>query len=199
MRSASQTRARATALDGDSLRAWQARMGYTQQQAAHALGVSWATYKRYLTTGAGRTVALACAALEARLTPLQDHRRPGCIVSQCASTAAAAAPHAPPEADAAGRMASQESPKRLATGDYRCRRPRSGDPAEQSHDWIAEFQGGLRVGLGRRPAHEYHRWRGRIIDNSSMFPRDAAGGTRQEVMNTIISLYLFDQLPTRGG
>ena len=81
----------------------------------------------------------------------------------------------------------------------RCRRPRSGDPAEQSHDWIAEFQGGLRVGLGRRPAHEYHRWRGRIIDNSSMFPRDAAGGTRQEVMNTIISLYLFDQLPTRGG
>ena len=52
-----------------SLRSWQTRMGYTQQQAAEALGVSLATYKRYLIAGAGRTVALACAAVEAGLSP----------------------------------------------------------------------------------------------------------------------------------
>lgn len=54
----------------DDLRAWQARMGYTQQQAAAELGVSWATYKRYLTAGAGLTAGLACAALEAGLKPI---------------------------------------------------------------------------------------------------------------------------------
>lgn len=52
-------------MTGEQLRAWQARMGWTQQQAAERLGVSWATYKRYLVGGAGRTVALACAAIEA--------------------------------------------------------------------------------------------------------------------------------------
>lgn len=49
------------------LRAWQAHMGYTQHQAAEALGVSLATYKRYLVAGAGLTVALACSALAAGL------------------------------------------------------------------------------------------------------------------------------------
>lgn len=49
------------------LRAWQARMGYTQQQASDALGISRATYNRYLAHGAGRMVALACAAVEAGL------------------------------------------------------------------------------------------------------------------------------------
>lgn len=57
-------RAAMTAAD---LRAWQQAMGYTQQQAADALGVSWATYKRYLTGEVPRTVALACAALAAKL------------------------------------------------------------------------------------------------------------------------------------
>ena len=52
-------------------------MGFTQQQAAAAIGVSLATYKRYLTHGTGRTVALACAAIEAGLPfdSLSDPKR----------------------------------------------------------------------------------------------------------------------------
>lgn len=50
----------------DDLRAWQARMGHTYDSAALALGVSRATYARWL---AGKTVprivALACDALTA--------------------------------------------------------------------------------------------------------------------------------------
>lgn len=51
------------------LYAWQAKMGYqTQQHAAAALGVSWATYKRWLTSPeVPRLTALACAALAAGL------------------------------------------------------------------------------------------------------------------------------------
>ncbi len=53
----------------EDLRAWQAQMGYqTQQHAAAALGVSWATYKRWLVaTEVPRLTALACAALAAGL------------------------------------------------------------------------------------------------------------------------------------
>lgn len=58
-------------ISGDALRSWQTRAALTQQQAARAIGVSLATYKRYLTDGAGLTVALACAAVEAGLTPLE--------------------------------------------------------------------------------------------------------------------------------
>lgn len=56
------------------LRTWQARMGYTYDTAAQALGVSRATYAEWLrgksrTTGKpikiSRLVALACAALAA--------------------------------------------------------------------------------------------------------------------------------------
>lgn len=49
------------------LRDWQATMGYTQQAASAALGVSWATYKRWLVAGPTRLAALACAALLAGL------------------------------------------------------------------------------------------------------------------------------------
>lgn len=65
----------------DELRAWQARMGLTYDTAAQALGVSRATYAEWVagksrTTGKpitpSRTVALACAALEAGLEPLGD-------------------------------------------------------------------------------------------------------------------------------
>lgn len=57
------------------LRAWQVQMGYkTQQDAAAALGVSWATYKRWLTAPElPRLTALACAALAAGL-PLWPFR-----------------------------------------------------------------------------------------------------------------------------
>lgn len=51
------------------LRAWQDAMGLTQQQAAEALGVSWATYKRYLVGEVPRSIGLACAALAAGLQP----------------------------------------------------------------------------------------------------------------------------------
>ena len=54
------------------LRAWQAHMGYTQQHAAEALGVSLATYKRYLTGDVPHVVGLACAALAAGLQPWQE-------------------------------------------------------------------------------------------------------------------------------
>ena len=58
------------------LRTWQARMGYTYDTAAQALGVSRSTYAEWVagksrTTGKpvtpSRTVALACAALSAGL------------------------------------------------------------------------------------------------------------------------------------
>lgn len=55
----------------NDLRAWQARMGYTYDSAAKALGVSRATYARFV-AGPGdvsRTVALACAALAAGMEP----------------------------------------------------------------------------------------------------------------------------------
>ena len=60
------------------LRDWQARMGYTYDTAAQALGVSRSTYAEWVagksrTTGRpvtpSRTVALACAALAAGLEP----------------------------------------------------------------------------------------------------------------------------------
>ena len=63
------------------LRAWQARMGYTYDTAAQALGVSRSTYAEWVagksrTTGRpvtpSRTVALACAALAAGLEPYQQ-------------------------------------------------------------------------------------------------------------------------------
>ena len=63
------------------LRAWQAHMGYTYDTAAQALGVSRSSYADWLagrsrTTGKpikiSRTVALACAALAARLEPYQQ-------------------------------------------------------------------------------------------------------------------------------
>ena len=65
----------------DDLRAWQARMGYTYDTAAAALGVSRATYAEWVrgksrTTGKpvtpSLTVALACAALAAGLEPYQQ-------------------------------------------------------------------------------------------------------------------------------
>lgn len=53
------------------LRAWQANLGHTYDTAAAALGVSRATYARWL-AGPGdvpRLTALACAALAAGLGP----------------------------------------------------------------------------------------------------------------------------------
>lgn len=49
------------------LRAWHEGLGLTQQGAADALGVSLATYKRYLGGEVPRVVALACAAISAGL------------------------------------------------------------------------------------------------------------------------------------
>lgn len=48
------------------LRAWQIRHDYTYASAADALGVSRATYARYLATNSElpRMVALACAAID---------------------------------------------------------------------------------------------------------------------------------------
>ena len=56
------------------LRAWQASMGYTYNTAAAALGVSRATYARWL-AGPGdvpRTTALACSALAAGMKPWHE-------------------------------------------------------------------------------------------------------------------------------
>lgn len=57
----------------DDLRAWQRAMGYTQQHAAAALGVSWSTYKRWLVGEPPLLVALACSAIAAGLAPCPIH------------------------------------------------------------------------------------------------------------------------------
>lgn len=64
-------------MTADDLRAWQQALGYTQQQAAAALGVALATYRDWI-TGTSRTTgkpveidrrtALACSALAAGLS-----------------------------------------------------------------------------------------------------------------------------------
>ena len=69
----------------DDLRAWQARMGYTYDTAAAALGVSRGTYADWVagrsrTTGKpikiSRLVALACAALAAGMCEWQPKGPP---------------------------------------------------------------------------------------------------------------------------
>ncbi len=52
-------------VSGSQVKEWQERMGYTYESAAAALGVGRTTFARYIVEGAGRTVALAMAALEA--------------------------------------------------------------------------------------------------------------------------------------
>jgi len=62
-------------MTSDDLREWQARMGYTQAQAADALGVGLSAYKDWI-TGVSRTTGkpvsidkrtgLACAAMMTR-------------------------------------------------------------------------------------------------------------------------------------
>ena len=51
----------------DGLRVWQIRHGYTYITAAQSLGMSRATYARYLASAAPlpRWLALACAAIDA--------------------------------------------------------------------------------------------------------------------------------------
>lgn len=53
------------------LRAWQKNMRFTNPRAAGALGVSLATYKRYLGLGAPLAIGLACAALAQQLQAWQ--------------------------------------------------------------------------------------------------------------------------------
>lgn len=57
------------------LRAWRAAMGYTQPQAAQALGVSLRTIKAWEggETAVPAIVPLACEALAAGLGPWVDH------------------------------------------------------------------------------------------------------------------------------
>ena len=55
------------------LREWQNQMGYTYNTAAAALGVSRATYARYLQNGAPLAIGLACAALAAGLSAYSAH------------------------------------------------------------------------------------------------------------------------------
>lgn len=56
-------------MTSSSLRAWQSRHGYTYKTAAEALGMSRATYARYLSSAEAlpRWLALACAAIDAGL------------------------------------------------------------------------------------------------------------------------------------
>jgi DNA-binding XRE family transcriptional regulator len=55
----------------DDLRAWLVRMGYTQQQAASALGVDRVSFARMLagTAPINMRTGLACAAIAAGLKP----------------------------------------------------------------------------------------------------------------------------------
>ena len=55
-------------MTSDDLRAWQAKIGYTYNSAADALGVSRATYARYLqSSNIPKYIGLACAALSENL------------------------------------------------------------------------------------------------------------------------------------
>ncbi len=56
-------------MTSENLAAWQKQMSYTYESAAKALGISRATYGRYLKDGAPLYIGLACAALTARLAP----------------------------------------------------------------------------------------------------------------------------------
>ena len=58
-------------MTAQQLRDWQGAMGYTQHSAAQALGVSLATYKRWLAGQVPKLVELACAALAAGLAPIK--------------------------------------------------------------------------------------------------------------------------------
>ena len=53
------------------LRTWQARQGLTQQAAANALGMSLSGYKKLVLglTAADQRTALACAAVDAGMSP----------------------------------------------------------------------------------------------------------------------------------
>jgi len=55
----------------ESMRQWQARMGYTYDSASQALGVSRSTYAGWLagTYPIDRRTVLACMAIEAGLNP----------------------------------------------------------------------------------------------------------------------------------
>ena len=55
--------ATAQPMTGAALLKWQVSMGYTQAQAAAALGIGLRTYARYTATTAPRVVELACKAL----------------------------------------------------------------------------------------------------------------------------------------
>ncbi len=77
-------------MTSDDLRAWQKAMGYTQAEAAIELGISLATYKRYLTGEVPRAIWLATLALGAKLDkkplprtdqppPTSTSRAPGSI------------------------------------------------------------------------------------------------------------------------
>lgn len=71
---------RTSAIAPDTLRDWQARMEYSNVQAAEALGMSLSAYVQ-LRTGKSRTsgypiridlrTALACAAIEAGIPPVK--------------------------------------------------------------------------------------------------------------------------------
>lgn len=60
---------RSNALTGTEFRNWRALMGYSQQDAARAMGVTVRTVKRWDVNGVGKSIALCCAALYHRLEP----------------------------------------------------------------------------------------------------------------------------------
>lgn len=57
------------ALHPDAVRAWRARLGFTQAEAGAAIGVSRVRFAQYEAGGAPRMAALAMAAIEAGLGP----------------------------------------------------------------------------------------------------------------------------------
>ena len=56
-------------ITGDELKIWQSRMGFTYVTAAEALGINRSSYGRHVQLGAGKTIALACAALYNDILP----------------------------------------------------------------------------------------------------------------------------------
>ena len=56
-------------MTGSDLLKWQASMGYTQSQAAAALGIGLRTYARYAATQTPKVVELACKYLLSQKNP----------------------------------------------------------------------------------------------------------------------------------
>ena len=61
-------------MTSDDMKRWQQMMGFTYETAAATLGISRATYARYIKDGPPKLVGLACAAIAAGLSEYSSEK-----------------------------------------------------------------------------------------------------------------------------